>query len=225
LQQRLLAVVAASGALLRSPQVDDVAPALLRIARELVAADGDAVWRIGKDRVWQIRAFVGVSERFARQVVLALNRTGPTTMPFSGLLAVEDVFTSAMLRERFAAFAEEGIRSLLSIPLGIGDTASASLVLYYRSPHRFTEVEIETSRALGSIAAAALASTAAFSRSSRRRSARRSRAPVRSRRPRPARTRSPNWIAPRRLFQQRQPRVPHAADAAARTDRGRARRT
>ena len=60
LQHRLLAVVAASGSLLRSPQVDDVIPAVLRIARDLVAADGYAVWRLER-QAWRIRSFDGVS--------------------------------------------------------------------------------------------------------------------------------------------------------------------
>jgi signal transduction histidine kinase/ActR/RegA family two-component response regulator len=156
LQQRLLAVVAASGSLLRSPQVDDVTPALLRIARDLVAADGYAVWRVGQKRGWQTRAFDGVSEAFTKQVVRALNESATSIVPFAGPLVFEDVFASLMLQDRAAAYAEEGIRSMLSIPLDGGDAASATLVLYYRTPHRFTDVEIETARALGSIASAAL---------------------------------------------------------------------
>jgi signal transduction histidine kinase/ActR/RegA family two-component response regulator len=156
LQQRLLAVAAASGSLLRSPQVDDVTPAILRIARDLVAADGYAVWRVGQKRVWEIRAFDGVSAAFAKQVVRVLNESGRAVVPFSGPFAVEDVFASTMLQDRVSAYAEEGIRSLLSVPLGVADAASATLVLYYRTPHRFTDVEIETARALGSIASAAL---------------------------------------------------------------------
>ena len=68
LQQRLLAVVAASGSLLRSPRVDDVIPAILRIARDLVAADGYAIWRLEKN-VWRIRSFDGISHDFANRVV------------------------------------------------------------------------------------------------------------------------------------------------------------
>src|SRR5438105_3583826 len=45
LQQRLLALVAASGSLLGSPRVSDVLPAAVRLAGELVPADGHALWQ------------------------------------------------------------------------------------------------------------------------------------------------------------------------------------
>src|SRR6185503_12793141 len=144
LQQRLLAVVAASGSLLRSPRVDDVIPAVLRIARDLVAADGYAIWRLEKN-VWRIRSFDGVSHEFANRVV---SQSNVSSTPFKDPFVVEDVFSSDLLRDRAAAYVDEGIRSMLSVRLGLEAAATATLVLYYRTPHRFTEVEIATSRAL-----------------------------------------------------------------------------
>jgi signal transduction histidine kinase/ActR/RegA family two-component response regulator len=156
LQQRLLAVVAASGSLLRSPRVDDVIPAVLRIARDLVAADGYAIWRLDKHDVWKIRSFDGVSPTFASRVVSNSNQSGGPSAPFRELVVVEDVFSTDLLRDRVAAYVDEGIRSILSVPLGGDGPTTAAFVLYYRSLHRFTDVEIETSRALGNMAAAAL---------------------------------------------------------------------
>ena len=150
LQQRLLAVVAASGSLLRSPRVDDVIPAVLRIARDLVAADGYAIWRLDKRGVWRIRSFDGVSATFANRA------TDGAPVQFKDPLVVEDVFSSELLRHRAAAYIAEGIHSLVSIPLGPEGAATAALGLYYRSPHRFSTVEVETARALGNMAAAAL---------------------------------------------------------------------
>src|SRR5438046_442025 len=46
LQRRLLTLVAASRSLLESPRVTDVLPATLQLARELILADGYAVWRL-----------------------------------------------------------------------------------------------------------------------------------------------------------------------------------
>jgi len=156
LQQRLLAVVAASGSLLRSPRVDDVIPAILRIARDLVAADGYAIWRLDTHDVWRIRSFDGVSPAFANRVVTNSNPAGGSSFLFKEPFFVEDVFSSDLLRDRAAAYVDEGIRSILSVPLGGEGPTTAALVLYYRSPHRFTDVEVETSRALGNMAAAAL---------------------------------------------------------------------
>jgi len=156
LQQRLLAVVAASGSLLRSPRVDDVIPAILRIARDLVAADGYAIWRLDTHDVWRIRSFDGVSPAFANRVVTNSNPAGGSSFLFKEPFFVEDVFSSDLLRDRAAAYVDEGIRSILSVPLGGEGPTTAALVLYYRSPHRFTDLEVETSRALGNMAAAAL---------------------------------------------------------------------
>jgi signal transduction histidine kinase len=155
LQQRLLAVVAASGSLLRSPRVDDVIPAVLRIARDLVAADGYAVWRL-EHGSWRIRSFDGVSAAFANRVISNWNASDVSTVPFKDPFIVEDVFAAPLLRERAAAYTEEGIRSMISLPLGVEGAATATLVLYYRAPHQFSEVEVETARALGNMAAAAL---------------------------------------------------------------------
>jgi len=155
LQNRLLAVVAASGSLLRSPQVDDVIPAVLRIARDLVAADGYAVWRLER-QAWRIRSFDGVSETFANCAVTSNEGAAVSPIQFSDPFIAEDVLAAPELRERLVVYAEEGVRSMMSVPLGPDGAANVALVLYYRTPHRFTDVEVETARALGNMAAAAL---------------------------------------------------------------------
>jgi signal transduction histidine kinase/ActR/RegA family two-component response regulator len=162
LQQRLLAVVAASGSLLRSPRVDDVIPAVLRIARDVVAADGYAVWCLEKNGIWQIRSFDGVSERFAGCAVSAVNESGAPRAPRTAPTPVEDVFADPTLRERMAAYEEEGIRSMLAIPLVVGGAQTASLVFYYRAPRRFSDVDIESAGALGHISAVALTTAALY---------------------------------------------------------------
>ena len=45
---------------------------------------------------------------------------------------------------------------MLAVPLTIRGKATGTLVFYYRAPHAFTEVEIETGRALGNLAATAM---------------------------------------------------------------------
>ncbi len=156
LHRRLLAVVAASGSLLRSPQVDDVIPAMLRIARDTVAADGYAVWRLEKHGVWRIRSFDGVSARFANHPVSVLNESGAVRETPTQPTAIEDVFADPALGHRMPAYQDEGIRSMLAIPLVVGGVQTASLVFYYRVPHTFTDVELETAAALGHMAAVAL---------------------------------------------------------------------
>jgi signal transduction histidine kinase len=53
-------------------------------------------------------------------------------------------------------YREEGIRSMLACPMRLGPERSGTLVFYYRAPHAFTEVEVQTGGALANLAAAAL---------------------------------------------------------------------
>jgi signal transduction histidine kinase/ActR/RegA family two-component response regulator len=156
LHQRLLAVVASSGSLLQSPEVDNVIPAVLRIARDIIAADGYAVWRLEKHGVWQIRSFDGVSARFANHPVSAVRDSGIARDTFTRPTPIDDVLADPTLSYRTAAYEAEGIRSMLAIPLVVGAVQTASLVFYYRVPHTFTDVEVETAAALGHMAAVAL---------------------------------------------------------------------
>src|SRR4051812_2134176 len=157
LQQRLLALVAASRSVLVSPRVDDVLPALLAIARQIVTADGYAVWRFDRDQaLWRIGASHGISAEFAAAVIQSFEDRPVSTVPFAGPLVVEDVRSHAILAERLALYANEGIASMIVVPLMVGDRASGSIVFYYRIPRGFTEVEAQVASALGNLASATL---------------------------------------------------------------------
>jgi PAS domain S-box-containing protein len=156
LQQRLIALVSASGALLSSPRVDDVVPAILSLSKTLIEADGYAVWRVDDGTAtWSVVGAVGVSEEFQRTVVGSLFG-GSSTVPFSDPLAVESVHTLPLLESRADAYRAEGVESVLAIPLTIGTRASGTLVFYYRARHVFSEVELHVARALGNLSSAAI---------------------------------------------------------------------
>ncbi len=151
LQQRLLALVSASGVLLRSPQVADVVPATLTVARDLVTADGYAIWRRERDtNRWHIMSSAGISETFARESAWT------DTPAIDDALVVEDVRSLPLLSSRQDAYRAEGVESILVIPLAIGGQNTANLVFYYRTRHSFTDVEVQAARALGNLAATAL---------------------------------------------------------------------
>ncbi|MGE0449905.1 MAG: ATP-binding protein [Vicinamibacterales bacterium] len=152
LQKRLVALTAASGALLRSPQVADVVPAVLSVARDLLAADAYAVWQLQPERgAWQTVASSGLSEGFARTTV----PVAPESL-LREPVAVPDAEAAPILESRREAYAAERIRSMLVVPmLNNGQTAAAA-VLYYRSRHTFSELEMQAARALGHLASAAL---------------------------------------------------------------------
>jgi PAS domain S-box-containing protein len=158
LQQRLIALVGASGAILSSPRVDDVVAAVLALSDRLIRADAYAVWRFdAPTQSWRVAGAAGLSDDFREHLVRELDGQPTAPVPFSDPLVVESVQTHPLLQRRAAAYRDERIESMLAIPLSTsGGTGNATLVFYYRTPHHFSDVEIHTARALGNLAAAAI---------------------------------------------------------------------
>src|SRR5262245_15090025 len=159
LQQRLVALVAGASTLFGSPKLSDMMPAVIVLARSLLPADGYAVWRhdLGLDN-WQIGASYGVSDRFSRRIIDIYGASRDSPVPFNDPLVAEQVDKAPLLDDRLDAYREEGIESVLAVPLKIGARTAGTLVFYYRSRHAFSDVEVHTGRALGAMCAAAIAS-------------------------------------------------------------------
>jgi PAS domain S-box-containing protein len=157
LQRRLMMLVAASGSLLISPRLEDVLPATLNLATQLLTPDACAVWRFQPlDQTWRIESSQGVSDRFAAEILAAYQDAPVAAVPLTELLIVENVSDAAALGDRRQGYVDEGIVAMMAVPLRIGADLSGALVLYYRAPHHFSDVEVETTRALGNLASAAL---------------------------------------------------------------------
>ena len=157
LQQRLVALVAASGTLFGSPNLEDVLPSVVVLARTLIPADGYALWRFDvAAKRWQIGASAGVSETFTSRIIGSYHGDQVSTIPFSEPLIAESVRTIPMLEERLEAYQSEGIVSMLAVPLQIAGHATGTLVFYFRSRHEFSDIEVQTSRVLANLAAAAI---------------------------------------------------------------------
>jgi PAS domain S-box-containing protein len=169
LQSKLFALIEASGILLESPRLDAVLPATMRIAKDLIAADGYAVWRLHGAAEWRVAASTGISTSFAESIIQTF-RGGPVApVPFSAPMAVEDVASLPMLDHRQAAYASEGIRSMLVVPLKIGGAFSATLVFYYRMRQRFDEIRTRSAGALGNLAAVAISTAELYEEQLRQR--------------------------------------------------------
>jgi len=163
LRQRLVALVAASGTLFGSPKMHDVLPALVVLARTLLRADGYAVWLLDpRVKQWRIGAAHGISDAFSRMLVESFRGEDVSAVAFTEPLIVTSVADTPLLENRARALREEGIESMMAVPLTIGGHGTGTLVFYYRTPHEFDEVEVQTARALGNLAAAAIASAEMF---------------------------------------------------------------
>ncbi len=155
LQRRLDLLVRASGTLLRAPEATAVLPNTIATARELIAADAYAVWRASSGgREWHVVAADGVSEAFAAYPV---RPSDPSPLvSAASTLFVPDVAAAPWLAERQEAYAREGIRAMLVVPVMSGDTPGAAVVFYYRTARTPSEQDLHVARALGNLAGAAM---------------------------------------------------------------------
>jgi PAS domain S-box-containing protein len=152
LERRLMTLVAASGSVLTSPNLDDVIAAIFRVAGDLLHADAHAVWRKDLGRsVWRIEWSENVSPDFKAHEVASVS---PDDV-LREALAVADVSASPAVASRWTEYDREGIRSLLAIPVALPD-APGVLVFYHRAAHPFDRVEVQTATAVGNMASAAI---------------------------------------------------------------------
>jgi PAS domain S-box-containing protein len=164
LQRRLTLLVEASASLLDTPETESVRSATLGLARQLLIADGYAMWASDAEHgAWHIVRSEGVSAHFASRVI-ASHRGGaaPSATPFHGPLAVPDVSAQSLLDEQLAAYEDEGIRSMLVCPMRLGGGRTGTLVFYYRYQREFREMDVQTAQALANLAAAAMTTASAY---------------------------------------------------------------
>ena len=153
-EEQLTLLVEASGSLSASLDLPSVLDAVLALSHRLVAADAYAVWRYdAASGRWGIAHGAGLSEEYTRTSIRVLDET--PSMPTAPVIA-EDVLALPMLGDREAAYAAEGIRSLLAVPLKVHGAVTGTLVFYYRAPHRVSEVEVRVATALANLAGSAV---------------------------------------------------------------------
>jgi len=155
IERQLLLLVEASGTLLASPQASDVLGTVMSLAQRFVAADAYALWRQTSEHTWTAIRTIGLSSAYERQIYTStvVERIPKLSEQPQVIADVED---SPLVASRLRWYREEGIRSLVTVPLRLHGTLSGTLVFYYRRPHPFTEWEIRIAESLGNLAAAAI---------------------------------------------------------------------
>jgi GAF domain-containing protein len=83
-------------------------------------------------------------------------------VPFDNPMAVTDISAQPMLKDQLDAYREEGIRSMLVVPMRIGHERAGTLVFYYRTTRDFSEVDVQTGQALANLASAAMTTAALY---------------------------------------------------------------
>jgi len=166
LQLRLMRLLGASASLLDSPEAAAVENRTIAIARDLLVADGYAVWRRDAEAGWTMVSSDGVSDAFAlRHVESSAAPDIPEPM------AMPDVMSVPSLAPYRDAYVAEGIRSALVCPLRSNAELSGTLVFYYRSPRDFSDVEIRTAQAFANLAASAITTAHLYADQQRQRKA------------------------------------------------------
>ncbi|HYF63611.1 MAG TPA: PAS domain S-box protein, partial [Herpetosiphonaceae bacterium] len=160
LEERLTTLIAASGSVLQSLHRDDVLPAILQLARRIVAADAYAIWRYDPAaQVWRVIGAIGLSEQFQQETSRFMGDRPPTvTKPW----IVADLDAAPALRSRREEYRREGIVGLLIMPLQLHGEYAGTLVFYYRHPPAFADTDIQVAAALTNLAAAAITTAELF---------------------------------------------------------------
>ena len=156
IEEQLSLLVEASGSSSASLDLRSVSSAIVALSRRLVAADAYAVWHYeASTGSWRIDMSSGLSDQYQHSTIPVFDHTPP--LPASPIIA-EDVADSPILADRKEAYAREGIKALLIVPLTVRGQRYGTIAFYYRGSHRFTEVEVRVATALSNLAAAAIGS-------------------------------------------------------------------
>ncbi|MGE5648510.1 MAG: ATP-binding protein [Acidobacteriota bacterium] len=126
---------------------------VLELARETIRAGAHAIWRPEPpDGEWRIVVASGLSDGF--RTTAMLDRRERERL--QGPAVIEDVLADRLFTRRRQLFVEEGIRSLLAVPLRVHSSHTGALAFYSREKRRFSEQEIRAAMALANLAAAAM---------------------------------------------------------------------
>ena len=157
LHRGLTTLVGASASLLQTPDADSVRSATLTIARQLLEADGYALWLLDETRVWHIIKSEGISPDFSARSIETQEGSSPAaSVLLTEALPVEDVAAMSLLAAQRHLYEREGVRSMLVCPMRIGPSGAGTLVFYYRERHAFSRMEVQTAQALANLSSAAL---------------------------------------------------------------------
>lgn len=152
-EEQLTLLMKACSSLIGTLKLDELLPALLELARRVIAADAYAVWRMLPSGDWETTVSEGLSEAYTRwQTIPAGTSVPPPNEPW----VVHDVEQEPRLAHRLDGYRAEGIRSLLVVPLAVHAKISGTLTFYYNQPHQFDALEVRVTSALADLAAAAI---------------------------------------------------------------------
>ena len=148
------ALLDASAMLLASVSVDEVVARIVDLARQIIKADAYAVWRTYDGRCWRVLAASGLSPDYRRELLAK----EPIVPQFQ---AIPDVTRDDVVGRYEQIYKEEGIRSLLVVPLQLADPLpdgpnGGTITFYWRTQREPSHLDIFYASALANLSSAAL---------------------------------------------------------------------
>jgi signal transduction histidine kinase len=150
IRERLATLTDGSQGLLTSLSAASIVEEVLALASRVIVADAYAMWRRdGQD--WYIAGSRGLSEEFA-----SVRLPWHDKIDFEQPIIATDLDANPVLSARMSAYTQEGIRSLVSVPLAVRNEPAGTIAFYYRTRHVPSEGELKVAIALGHLSAAAI---------------------------------------------------------------------
>jgi PAS domain S-box-containing protein len=152
--RELQSMYSLSGALNKSFRLEDIYHVAIDAVISTVRADRAAILLFDPDGVMRFKCSSGLSKEY-QSAVEGHTPWRPET-PDPEPIAVPDVFADPALAQYRDVFAREGIRALAFIPIAYEGRVLGKFMLYFNSPHAFTNEELHTALALAMPVATAL---------------------------------------------------------------------
>lgn len=150
---QLASLIEASGALIATEHETDAVRSILETERQLLGADAYAMWRyVDSSKQWEITLADGLSRAYLEGSAIPNSDQRQLMVE----LIVEDVTQEPELAALAPRYKAEGIASMFVCPMRLGDHAHGTVTFYYRSAHRFSDIEVRVGRALANLASASL---------------------------------------------------------------------
>jgi PAS domain S-box-containing protein len=148
------ALLDASAMLLASVSVDAVVARIVELSRQIIKADAYAIWRTYDAHCWRVLAASGLSPEYRRELVAK----EPIIPQFQ---AIPDVTRDDVVGQYEQIYKEEGIRSLLVVPLQLADPLpngpnGGTITFYWREQREPSHLDIFYASALANLSSAAL---------------------------------------------------------------------
>jgi signal transduction histidine kinase len=144
----------ASATLLAQPDLHAVLDRILALSLALIEADAYAVWRLDESaHTWRVLASSGLSPAYLER----------SSIPAAGIAELEDgpiiapdVNTLPLLEHRRQVYAEEGIKSLVALPMRIQGRNAGTITFYFRQPRQLQPAELQVAELLANLAASGI---------------------------------------------------------------------